>query len=457
MKCLILLVLFVSFLSQCIAAVPDGCVFDEVIKKSGPPVSVLRELPKKGQGLWQAYTASLPDKWEPLRIVVSSDDLNDPSKYCDEAFRTRPNYFLGGTTQCNSLEVLTNAKKKRILSEIVPGAIKLHSDRLLVHRESKPVVVPKFTSEVCSRFTVPSKHRTVGVSGADMVLYVAATPSDVWAVPCVEKGNRTIVAAMNISPQYMETIPGILRIVAHELAHALGFNFNQFSTLGMTTKVQGLRGKQNNVLVVNTPKTKEKAKAHYKCAKITGMELEESHSDPSHWGRRNAKNELMSFWDGNGIMLYTALTMATFEDMGVYRANWGMEETMSWGRNAGCEFLQEKCMVNNITKYPKMFCNTTVPSRCTSGRKSLGICDIVSNSQPLPVEYQYFTSNTVGGSPNEGMDYCPIVSSTRSCVTENAKDSSPSLFGRDSWCLDADSLIVKKVPPKLKWVVCAWR
>ncbi|ORC87243.1 surface protease GP63 [Trypanosoma theileri] len=439
----LLLFLFVFCVLKCTAAVPNGCVFNEVMKMSGPPVSVVRELPKKGQGSLQAYTASSSNEWAPIRIVVSSEDLNDPSKYCDESFRVRPDYWLGINTSCNPLEVLTDAKKKRLLSEILPVAIKLHSDRLLVHRESKPVVVPTFTSEICSRFSVPNTHRTAGVSGADMVLYLAATPSNVWAVPCAEKEKRTIVATMNVSPSYIEEIQVISRLVAHELGHALGFNYNQFITLGMTKEVQGIRGKETNVLLINTSMTKKKAEEHYNCANIDGVELEEGVSEISHWGRRNAKDELMGFRDDNGIMLYTALTMATFEDMGVFKANWGMEETMRWGRNAGCEFLQQKCMVDNITKYPHMFCNTTNPLRCTSDRRALGVCNIVSNLVSLPEQFQYFTSNTVGGPSSDAMDHCPIVSSNLICSKENTGDTSASLLGRDSWCLDTDSLIVK--------------
>ncbi|RNC41083.1 surface protease GP63 [Trypanosoma cruzi] len=92
----------------------------------------------------------------------------------------------------------------------------------------------------------------------------------------------------------------------------------------------------------------------------------------SHWGRRNAKDELMASFVVSGY--YTAITMALFTDLGYYKANFEMAEPMSWGSGAGCALLTDKCVTDGATLYPDMFCTDSSDAtlRCTSDRQSLG-------------------------------------------------------------------------------------
>ncbi|ESS62006.1 surface protease GP63 [Trypanosoma cruzi Dm28c] len=76
----------------------------------------------------------------------------------------------------------------------------------------------------------------------------------------------------------------------------------------------------------------EKAKAHFGCDSLEGMELEDEdgarEKEVPHWRGRHARDELMPPTVGAGY--YTALTMAVFVGMGYYRVNWRMAEPMSW-------------------------------------------------------------------------------------------------------------------------------
>ncbi|XP_050340667.1 leishmanolysin-like [Bactrocera neohumeralis] len=93
----------------------------------------------------------------------------------------------------------------------------------------------------------------------------------------------------------------------------------------------------------------------------------------SHWKMRNAKDELMSPVAGMGV--YTAMTISAMEDMGFYKGNYTNAEEMTWGKNAGCTLLEEKCIVNETSMEPSMFCTTnSIPGAylCPSDRTGLG-------------------------------------------------------------------------------------
>ncbi|RNF13858.1 putative surface protease GP63, partial [Trypanosoma cruzi] len=180
----------------------------------------------------------------------------------------------------------------------------------------------------------------------------------------------------------------------------LGFGYDIMEPLGMVSRIPNVRGKEF-VTVVSSAITKEKTREHYNCPTAPGMELEDEGyggTAGSHWERRNALDELMA--GISGASLYTSLTMSAFESMGFYRANWGMEEDMAWGRDAGCALLERKCIENGVSVVPDMFCaNATPPGQllCTASRRGLGSCGLYTYSQSLPIHFQYFPDSKAGG------------------------------------------------------------
>ncbi|ORC81275.1 surface protease GP63, partial [Trypanosoma theileri] len=97
---------------------------------------VVRELPRKGQSGVQAYTVATQKKnenerWELIRIEAFTEDLEDKSRYCTTSGEQVMN-FKGGTAICNDDNLLTDKKKETLIKEVIPAAIKLHRDRLLV-------------------------------------------------------------------------------------------------------------------------------------------------------------------------------------------------------------------------------------------------------------------------------------------------------------------------------------
>ncbi|RNE96442.1 surface protease GP63 [Trypanosoma rangeli] len=396
-RLLMVIVVAVCCGCSCVAAGPVSypCSFDEVMR--GEKLlfaAVVKVVPSAGEPQSETYVV-VKEEWAPIRIVASMKDLEDNNKHCGSPMLNRPN-LRGGTVSCSQEDVLTRNGKKEILTSAINVAIKLHADRLLVQPLKGPLKVPDFPSgSICGQFTVPPEHNSKGVDNADMVLYVAAAPGGVWALPCATLENgRPIVGVVNFGPADLRFLRLATRIAAHEIAHALGFDYGKMVASRMVTNVTSVRGRALSV-VVNSTNAAMAAREHYNCDNIQGMELYDFKGDgttlQSHWSHRNAKDELMAPLGGAGY--YTELTLAAFADLGYYKVNWAMAEPMGWGRQSGCDLLEKKCS-ELVSKYPKMFCQRGGPHlRCTSDRYFNGTCD----------------SNIIEMSPNVQTDVCLTV------------------------------------------------
>ncbi|RNC34879.1 surface protease GP63 [Trypanosoma cruzi] len=108
------------------------------------------------------------DGWMPIRINVSTRDLDDTGKYWISG-RYHAMNSLNGNCECEG-DVVSSAHGIILENEVVPAAFKLHADRLLVQPLEGPLIVPPFaTGSVCSRFTYPhiASCSTVGnIAGA---------------------------------------------------------------------------------------------------------------------------------------------------------------------------------------------------------------------------------------------------------------------------------------------------
>ncbi|ORC85351.1 surface protease GP63 [Trypanosoma theileri] len=217
--------------------------------------------------------------WKPIRIKLVTDDLKKGEHYClDDAKKSE--ILLHHTYNCSKDDELTPEKKKILVDEILPEAIKLHEERLFVERLKGPIVVPKFSDKsLCSKFTTPtSADKSTEISDYDMVLFAAAVPTPkgtfAWAATCATLGpnGRPVVGIINYGPRYIVATPQRVRVAAHEIAHALGFNFEAMKRKGMVGEVNSLRGK-SDVARVTSDNTRREAIDHYKCDSAKGMEL----------------------------------------------------------------------------------------------------------------------------------------------------------------------------------------
>ncbi|KAK7200596.1 major surface protease gp63 [Novymonas esmeraldas] len=383
-------------------------------------------------------------KWQFMRIAIFSDDVSDSGRYCTSPGQTRPD-FLGGNITCGPDDILTGAKKQTLLEMLVPTAVRMHQKRLSVLRERGNIVVNSSVRHVsvCSQFSIPASHMTTGVADADFVLYVAAGPTSgntvAWASTCQYFANgRPSIGAANVSPKYILSDVRTVRILTHEILHALGFHIRNFRARGMVGAVPSLRGK-SNVPVLKSPLVLAQARAHFGCRTQTFLELEdmgEGGTRYSHWKSRSMKDDLMAGTTEAGI--YSAITIAAMEDMGYYKGNYAMAEPMVYGQNAGCSLVTGKCIVDGVSQIPEMFCaSPDILYTCTSSRLALGRCQMSNQTSPLPPQFQYFSDATLGGN-DPLMDYCPYVRAfVKAKCTHDGNTLKGSVFGVMSRCLDA--------------------
>ncbi|KAG5484966.1 hypothetical protein LSCM1_07044 [Leishmania martiniquensis] len=387
--------------------------------------------------------------WGPVRIFVSTYGLTDPFYYCREVGQVVTNHS-GGVAICKEEDILTE-QKRNALNAYLDAAVKMHSDRLHVDQLVREILrVGVMVGPVCSTFKVPPEHQAEGIPGYDFVLYVGATPAagdiEAFAAVCQTlPDGRPAVGVMNVAPARITT-PGsrhMKRVVTHELTHALGFGKLFFQEKHLIVMVPGGRGRGSPVPVLKGPTVVQRAQEHYGCRDLQHVELENlgpSNTVGSHWKMRSMKDELMGPITIAGY--YTNLTLGALNDLGYYRANFGLGEEMKWGRGAGCDLFTEKCMERNITKWPEMFCNDSAPElRCPTDRLALGQCQIITYTGALPLQYQYFDRPNLGGRLNF-MDFCPFVNGLGNalCTQDPAKAPGPlklfNVFSELSRCID---------------------
>ncbi|GET93839.1 GP63, leishmanolysin [Leishmania tarentolae] len=395
-------------------------------------------------------------EWGNLRIAISTEDLTDPAYHCTRLGQ-RVSMHDGGSAICTPEDMLTDIKRYILVHYLIPQALQLHMERLKVQQVQGIWKVTGMVGNTCSSFKVPETHSTNGFRNTDFVLYVASVPSEVgvlaWATTCqVFSDGRPAVGVINIPASTIATThnQAVTRVVAHEMAHALGFSKQFFEAAGILQKVSNVRGKDFSVPVINSSTVVAKAREQYGCDTLEHLELEDQGgvgSAGSHIKMRNAKDELMVSSVATGY--YTALTMAVFQDLGFYQADFSKAEVLPWGKNAGCAFLSEKCMEKNITKWPAMFCDGRRKElRCSSTRLSLGMCAIAT-AKELPAHFQYFTDPRLSGSA-PFMDYCPfVVLSSNAKCTQSSSTASPDLnsfniFSEAARCIDGSFQLMSR-------------
>jgi hypothetical protein len=191
----------------------------------------------------------------------------------------------------------------------------------------------------------------------------------------------------------------------HEMSHVLIFHPSFFLFLDMLGEKTFNREKR---YYIKTPKVLEKARLHFGCNSIDGIYLENyggQGSSGSHWESRYMLGDYMIATDYPEIVI-SDITLAVFEDSGYYKVNYYTGGLFRFGKGEGCDFFNEKCVINGATYFKNEFCVNSQEPFCSSSHLAKGHCYMARYNQALEDYHQYFSQSNVGG--YAPADYCPI-------------------------------------------------
>ncbi|XP_017782298.1 PREDICTED: leishmanolysin-like peptidase [Nicrophorus vespilloides] len=325
----------------------------------------------------------------------------------------------------------------------------------------------------------PGSQPGQGIEGFDFVFYVSASQTErcnkslavAYAAHCQQETglDRPIAGHANLCPNNISTKPQeletLLSTVKHEILHALGFSVSLYAfyrdekgnpltprsrDTGKPTLNERLQTYQwserviktvtrsnwmvrsgvmeREVQMIVTPQVVREVREYFNCSLLEGAELEDQGEEGTaltHWEKRVFENEAMTGTHTQNPVI-SRITLALMEDTGWYKANYSMAETLTWGRNLGCDFVMKSCKEWITTKSARgrsihPFCNKVkrnpLQTECTDDRTSVALCNLDKHSEFLPQLYQNFdkidyvepgTEGFYGGSVSLA-DYCPYI------------------------------------------------
>jgi len=399
-----------------------------------------------------------------------------------------------------------------------------------------------------SEFTkVPFEHFSTGLADVDLILYVSGTPSSRFcrgttlavAVACnFDQFDRPTAGAINVCLDRIELnedgtasdaiIEDNTDVLKHETAHILGHSSNSYrffwdSVTGKertprpfesrtvtcvddverslilpgedTMKFFEAKNGQRYAAIV-TPKVRAMARNQFDCQSLPGAKLENQPTgDESctgdHWDEHDYYPEALSGVISPTTNIMSHMTLALFEDSGWYRANYTQGRMNPWGLGAGCEFVDEMCVLEDVDGTPTLpdfargyFCIDASVRGCSPALTHKLACSVIDyfyiQPQTLPeARFQYFKDDITMGGPRQA-DYCPLFGSTyggleaeqlacSDVANADTLNIYSEVYGRDSQCIPTDGgdgrcyrtacvkdEMVLRINVRGEWLVCEY-
>ena len=244
--------------------------------------------------------------------------------------------------------------------------------------------------------TFDSTLATNVLAAAGMCMYLTESIRPIYGVLLI---NPNLSFSKRNTNLYMKNL------FFHELTHVLVFSPELFSSLGMmTTRIFD----GSFVSFINSPKVLTTARQHFNCTSLNGVPLENqggSGSAGSHWEARYLLGDYMISSDYFDNVI-SDITLALFEDSGIYKVNYYSGGLFKFGKNMGCEFFDNKCLEGGNTAFKNEFCIVNSEYICSRTKISRGQCILNEYSSTIPKRYRYFSDSDVGGF--EPANYCPV-------------------------------------------------
>ena len=224
-------------------------------------------------------------------------------------------------------------------------------------------------------------------------------------------GYLKINPSISFSKTNIETY--FKQIVFHEITHVLLFNPSIFEKLKLMSRV----GNDNTKCAIVSEKALSLAREHFGCNSLEGIPLEDqggSGSSCGHWESRYMLGDYMISTDYLDNVV-SDITLALFEDSGIYEVKYYSGNLFKFGKGKGCNFFNKKCIElvagKRKTSFEDEFCTDYDEEICSNSRISKGTCILNNfNNMINPTTYRYFANARQGGFTSA--NYCPVCSQT---------------------------------------------
>lgn len=441
-----LLVLWVSIPQ---AVLGHSCIHDSIVDKQR------RE--RATAGFDQTYpTTDLPQasNTQPMRIYIDQSFLDGDNAYtCHTVGQVVRDIIRSVDYTCLATDILGTTKRNYLLNTLVPEAVNLLQNALRVVPVQGDLRLPTgtcTTGVTITRTSVPS---------TDLYVFLTTRPTTngalAYAASCVDdQYDRAIVGYINVDPKSISTDVSDFRsqkgTILHELTHILGFSSEKFR--------RPLRGMDNAIPLVageiTGPAVRSFARSYFNCGTLTGALVENNGAagtTGSHWEKEQWMNEYMT-GQSTQNPVFSALTLAFFQDSGWYYVDYSYAEIMLFGYRAGCEFAAScagwptgngyKC-----SREEADMCTFDLQARghCGGSDESLVSCDYIKGYS----DAWCIDSTKSRSGLDSGEQYCEDCRCFRSTL---AKNSPTGLTARPlcykTACVDSNTLKV--------WVDSFW-
>lgn len=388
-----------------------------------------------------------------------------------------------------------------IVQEVLPVAGKTWSEALSVVPINAKFTVPEGScgGAVSKSFVSQNTDLVVVVTTDTAMCREAGTTAA--ASPCiVDQFDRPILGVVNfcLEPTQGDSRVGSERArftetALHELGHLLGFvdeliKYWRDTDTGkpLTPRpfekkwVKCVDGKQRYVIQpsyveegltasgaryfdVTTRRVQQVVQNQFDCQELKGARLETQPTATScfgsHLDERLFYSELMAAIYTDSMVL-SALTLAFLEDSGWYKANYTTAGFSPFGHRAGCDFVQNDCIIDGqVPDYAQdFFCDTPLDitsegtpliyletTMCDPSRRKKAACDLIDRSDlavdllygnpaEVPSEYSYFDDGNFGAAQMPLADFCPIPAMELQDCRDASNSGEFEAFGESSFC-----------------------
>ena len=394
----------------------------------------------------------------------------------------------------------TRARVAAYEKEVFPAVAKLWGEALKI-RPTLQNIVPH--DATCGETSISEDHLTNGVADADLLIYIELGEESNCAMNSMPKiqvchfdeDMRPLVGSLSLCLDYMslqeddqvheKEIRKHIALMSQLMGRFLGLSPNLFKhfrnaetgksygertleiscgdddtkqKIQLSNLIQEKMG-DNNIpyYEISSPTVKSVVRNHFDCQMLDGARLSDplplSDNDNEctffHLDLRYHFDEDMTTIAINEDAAYTIspLSLALLEDSSWYTANFRAATTPTFGRGAGCGFVEDDCISKgNIPDYSLgFFCSSHeamgARSGCDHTHRHKAGCDLSPYANP-PDMFQYFhPDNPEFGSPNSDVDHCPmrskhLIPCSSEKVTSNLVGES---FEESSRCYETDA------------------